>query len=99
MDDMSDDMGAEDEGVEVAITETMLIEARRYSMLIAWCDVDQIYVVSVPELPGCMTHGETHIEAVEMGEEAIATYLAGMRHFDRFVPPPRLFSNAPLRAR
>lgn len=79
------------------ITEEALAEARRYSMLIDWSDEEQIYIVTVPELPGCRTHGATHIEAVEMGEEAIATYLARMRHFDRFVLPPRLFaSEAPL---
>lgn len=32
-------------------------EVKHYSMLIQWDPHDQIYVVSVPELPGCMTHG------------------------------------------
>ncbi len=80
--------------MEVTITEEMLAEARRYSMLIEWSERDQVYVVSVPELPGCRTHGATHAEAVEMGEEAIATYLAGVRHFGDPVPPPRLASVA-----
>jgi predicted RNase H-like HicB family nuclease len=76
--------------VDVTITEEMLAEARRYSLLIEWSDRDGVYIVSVPELPGCLTHGSTHAEAVEMGEEAIATYLAGLRHFGDPVPPPRL---------
>jgi predicted RNase H-like HicB family nuclease len=75
---------------ERPITEDELAEARRYSLLIAWSDEDQVYVVTVPELPGCVTHGETHEEAVAMGEEAVATYLAGLRHFGRPVPNPRL---------
>jgi hypothetical protein len=35
----------------------------------------------------------THVEAVEMGEAAIATQLAGLRHFGRPVPPPRYWSS------
>ncbi len=39
----------------------------RYSMLIMlirWSDEDQLYIVDVPELPGCTTHGQTYEEAV-----------------------------------
>ncbi len=35
-----------------------------YSMLIQWSDEDEAYIVTVPELPGCKTHGSTHEEAV-----------------------------------
>lgn len=76
--------------VDVIITDEMLAEARRYSLLIEWSERDGVYIVSVPELPGCITHGLTHAEAVEMGEEVVATYLAGLRHFGDPVPPPRL---------
>ena len=37
-----------------------------------------------------MTHGRTHAEAVTMGEEAVATWLAGLRTGGDPVPPPRL---------
>lgn len=73
-------------------TAEELAEARRYSMLIQWSDEDRACIVSVPELPGLLTHGETHSEAVELGEEAIATRLAGLRHFGQPVPPPRYWS-------
>lgn len=76
--------------MDVTITEEMLAEARRYSLLIEWSERDRVYIVGVPELPGCRTHGTTHGEAVAMGEEAVATYLAGPRHFGDPVPPPRL---------
>jgi predicted RNase H-like HicB family nuclease len=45
-------------------------EVKHYSMLIQWDPRDQIYVVSVPELPGCMTHGRTYEEAVQQGQAA-----------------------------
>ena len=72
------------------ITPAELAEARRYSLVIAWSEEDDAYLVRVPELPGLVTHGATHEEAVAMGEEAIATWLAGLRHFGHPVPPPRL---------
>ncbi len=79
------------EAIERDITEGELAKARRYSLLIQWSDEDHLYIVTVPELPGCVTHGATHLEAVEMGAEAIVTYLAGLRHFGDPVPPPRVF--------
>ncbi len=36
----------------------------QYSMNIQYDPVDRIYVVTVPELPGCRTHGKTYEEAV-----------------------------------
>lgn len=84
------------EAIERDITEGELAEARRYSLLIQWSDEDHLYIVTVPELPGCITHGATHEEAVAMGEEAIATYLAGMRYFGRPVPPPRIVVSSTL---
>jgi len=68
---------------------------RRYSLTIEWSDEDGLYVVTVPELPGCMTHGATQEEAVRQGEDAIATWLATARHFGDPIPPPRVFVAAP----
>jgi predicted RNase H-like HicB family nuclease len=33
------------------------------------------YTVTVPALPGCITHGDTVEEALEMARDAIACYL------------------------
>lgn len=35
----------------------------RYSMVLGWDVEGQIYVVSVPELPGCNSHGSSYEEA------------------------------------
>ena len=66
-------------------------EAGRYSLVIEWSDVDDVYVVTVPELPGCRTHGATTMEAAEMGREAIEGWLAAQRAPGRTVPPPRTY--------
>lgn len=63
--------------------------ARRHSMLIQWSPEDQAYAVSVPELPGLMTHGDTREQVARLGEEAIALCLAGLRARGRSVSVPR----------
>jgi len=35
-----------------------------------------------------MTHGATYAEAARMGEDAIAAWLAGARHWGRPIPLP-----------
>ena len=78
-----------------AITPVELDEAHRYSLIVAWSPRDEAYLVAVPELPGCRTHSATHAEAVALGEEAVATCLAGLRAGGQPVPPPR-FATAPV---
>ena len=60
----------------------------RYRMVIAWSDEDDAYLVAVPDLPGCVTHGATYVEAARMGEDAIEAWLDGARHWGRPIPLP-----------
>lgn len=46
-------------------------------MIIQWSEPDQAYIVTVPELPGCRTHGATYEEAVRQGRDAIETWIEG----------------------
>ncbi|MGH2535302.1 MAG: type II toxin-antitoxin system HicB family antitoxin [Thermomicrobiales bacterium] len=55
-----------------SFTVEELAEARLYTLVIRWSAQDDAYIVSVPELPGLKFHGDTHAEAVAMGEEAVA---------------------------
>jgi predicted RNase H-like HicB family nuclease len=63
---------------------------KHYSMNIQWDDVDHIYVVSVPELPGCMTHGNTPEEALQQGYDAIESWIKVAQELDWPIPQPRL---------
>ncbi len=63
-----------------------------YSMIIEWSDEDQLYIVTVPELPGCRTHGATRAEAVLQGEEVIEGWIEATRAWGYPVPPPRDFA-------
>ena len=61
---------------------------KHYSMIIQWGDEDNAYIVTVPELPGCKTHGETYEEAVRQGRDAIDSWIMVAEELGRPVPPP-----------
>jgi predicted RNase H-like HicB family nuclease len=65
-----------------------------YSMIIQWSDEDNAYIVTVPELPGCRTHGKTYEEAVRQGQDAIATWIDGSRDLGLPIPEPRILKTA-----
>jgi predicted RNase H-like HicB family nuclease len=64
------------------------MEIKHYSMHIQWSNEDQAYIVTIPELPGCRTHGETYEEAVKQGQDAIESWVTVARELGRNVPPP-----------
>jgi predicted RNase H-like HicB family nuclease len=57
-----------------------------YSMFIQWDPEDHIYVVTVPELPGCMTHGKTYEEAIRQGKDAIESWIDANKYWGRPIP-------------
>ncbi len=59
-----------------------------YSMVIRWDPRDDIYVVSVPELPGCRTHGKTYAEAIKNAIEVIELWIDDAIKSGEPVPPP-----------
>lgn len=59
-----------------------------YSYKIHWSDEDKVYVVSVEELEGCMTHGETLEKAAKMGFEAVELFLETLVSRKINVPEP-----------
>ncbi len=70
----------------------MNTQHQHYSMDIQWDEQDQIFVVTVPELPGCMTHGKTYEEAVRQGQDAIESVVDTLVEIGRPVPPPRVYA-------
>ena len=65
-----------------------------YSMIIEWSEEDQAYVVTVPELPGCRTHGVTYEGASRQGRDAIDRWNEARRAGGRPIPPPRVFASS-----
>ena len=47
------------------------------------------YLATVPDLPGCMSDGETREEAARNVEDAIASWLEEARSVGRVIPEPK----------
>ena len=59
----------------------------KYCVVIKQKD-DDVFIVEVPSLPGCVAHGKTRQEAIEKSEKAIDAYLESLdAHIDMFAPP------------
>lgn len=60
----------------------------RYSMVVSWSDDDNCYIVSVPDLPGCMADGETPQKAVENAQVMIQEWIETAQMLGRKIPEP-----------
>ena len=58
----------------------------RYELIIYWSEVDQSFIVEVPELSGCMADGETYQEAVQNVEVVIQEWLETAKELGRPIP-------------
>ncbi len=47
------------------------------------------YLITFPDLPGCMSDGETQEEAIENGRDAFAGWISAQVDMGRKVPPPQ----------
>ncbi|MGH2509107.1 MAG: type II toxin-antitoxin system HicB family antitoxin [Ktedonobacteraceae bacterium] len=68
----------------------MIPQSKRYSMIIQWSDVDQAYIVTIPELPGCRTHGSTYEEAIQQGQDAVESWLMAALADNDPIPDPQI---------
>lgn len=60
----------------------------KYSMIVSWSGDDNCYIVSVPDLPGCMADGETPEKAVENAQVVIAEWIETAQMLGREIPQP-----------
>lgn len=61
----------------------------RYEIIIYWSDEDNAYIAEVPELPGCMVHGEDYESAVKNVRDAIQLWIKTAKEFNDFIPEPK----------
>ena len=73
----------------------------KYRVNIIWSPEDKAYIAKVPELDGCVTHGESLEAAAANAEDAILGYLESLNARGLPVPTPlseQIFSGKiPLR--
>ena len=65
------------------------MKKNHYEMIVWWSDEDAAFVVDVPELPGCMAHGRTRIEAIKNAEDAISFWIKTAREDGLIIPEPK----------
>ena len=58
-------------------------------ILVRWSDEDSAFIAEVPELPGCMAHGDTQDEALANAKEAMRLWLDTAHEFGDPIPEPR----------
>lgn len=61
----------------------------KYEIILYWSNEDQVFVAEVPELPGCMAHGESLESALENVKTAIELWLDTAREFGDPIPEPK----------
>ncbi len=58
----------------------------KYELIIYWSEIDQAFIVEVPELLGCAADGETYQEAVQNAEVVIQQWIATAQELGRPIP-------------
>ena len=61
----------------------------KYEIIIFWSEEDQVFVAEVPELPGCIAHGDTHESALYNAKEAIQLWIETALEFGDPIPEPK----------
>lgn len=61
----------------------------KYEMIVYWSEIDQAFLVEVPELAGCMADGSTHQEAVSNALIVIQQWLETAQTLGREIPTPK----------
>jgi predicted RNase H-like HicB family nuclease len=61
----------------------------KYEVIIYWSAEDSLFVAEVPELPGCMAHGENQATALENVQQAIDLWTETAREFGDPIPEPK----------
>lgn len=61
----------------------------KYEIIIYWSQADDAFVAEVPELEGCIAHGDSRKTALENAEEAIQLWLQIAEEFGDPIPEPK----------
>jgi predicted RNase H-like HicB family nuclease len=61
----------------------------KYETIIYWSEEDKSYLAEIPELPGCMAHGDTYETALANIQEAMQLWIDTAVEFGDPVPEPK----------
>jgi predicted RNase H-like HicB family nuclease len=61
----------------------------RYEIILYWSQDDDACIAEVPELPGCLAHGDSHEEALANAKEAMALWIDMAKEHGDSIPQPK----------
>ena len=61
----------------------------RYEVILYWSNEDQAFIAEVPELPGCIAHGDSQEAALRQVNGAVDLWIDTAREFGDPVPQPK----------
>lgn len=61
----------------------------KYEILLYWSDEDSAFIAEVPELPGCIAHGQSPENALKNVNDAIRLWIQTANEFGDPVPQPK----------
>jgi len=61
----------------------------KYEIIIYWSDEDQAFIAEIPELPGCMAHGDSHEASLANIKNAMNLWIDTAKEFGDPIPAPK----------
>ncbi len=61
----------------------------KYEVDIYWGQEDELFIAEVPELAGCMAHGDSPGSALANAQDAIDLWLVTAKELGREIPEPK----------
>ena len=61
----------------------------KFEIILYWSAEDRAFVAEVPELPGCMAHGDSQEEALRHVNDAMQLWIDTAREFGDPIPEPK----------
>ena len=61
----------------------------KYEIIIFWSDEDNSFVADVPELSGCMAHGNSYESSLANAREAVTHWIDTAKEFGDPIPEAR----------
>ena len=61
----------------------------KYEIIIYWSNEDEVFIAEVPELPGCMAHGDDQEDALRNIKDAMQLWIDTAQELGRPVPQPK----------
>ncbi|MCL2527352.1 MAG: type II toxin-antitoxin system HicB family antitoxin [Defluviitaleaceae bacterium] len=65
---------------------------QKYSVSISYSENDDCFVAIVPELIGCMAHGDSYSEAMEEIQDAMELHIEMIKELGHELPQPKLLA-------